>query len=227
MMKRYCLVLFIVVAIVDVLSISLNYQQLHFVAKPMLVILLVSYYLYSIRREDRSNMLLFALGFSWLGDCLLLFEYVGDLFFVFGLLAFLVAHLCFMFTYQQHRTDDTTKALLGVQRFRFSFPIILAGTGLITVLYSHLGVLQIPVIIYGLALVVMVLQALFRFGRTSLLSFAMVFFGSTVFMISDSLIAINKFLMPIPMSGVWIMATYILAQYLIVHGLLMHKSVSS
>jgi uncharacterized membrane protein YhhN len=68
----------------------------------------------------------------------------------------------------------------------------------------------------------MVMVALFRFGKTTAGSFAMVFGGAILFMISDSLIAINKFLEPLPQSGFWIMTTYIGAQFLIVRGLLRH-----
>jgi uncharacterized membrane protein YhhN len=37
------------------------------------------------------------------------------------------------------------------------------------------------------------------------------------------LIAINKFAFKIPLSDVWIMATYIIAQYLIVEGILLGR----
>lgn len=164
-----------------------------------------------------------ALIFSWGGDVLLMYQPKHELYFIFGLASFLIAHLFYIFAYRQFRSEDTSNALLGVQRFRYSFPVILAGTGLITVLYNHLGDLKIPVVIYALVLVLMVLNALFRFGRTGLASFSMVFFGATLFMISDSLIAINKFLMPVAYSGFWVMITYITAQYLIVEGLLKHK----
>jgi len=42
-------------------------------------------------------------------------------------------------------------------------------------------------------------------------------------MISDSLLAINKFMQPLPLSGLAIMLTYLLAQYLIVEGVLKHE----
>jgi uncharacterized membrane protein YhhN len=181
------------------------------------------YYYFAAGKEGLSKLILLALFFSWLGDVLLMYQFKNELYFIFGLAAFLVAHVFYIFIYKRFRIDDDSQALLGVQRFRYSFPIILAGTGLITVLYNQLGDLKIPVIVYGLALVLMVLNALFRFGRTSLKSFSMVFFGATLFMISDSLIAINKFLMPVNNSDFWVMFTYIPAQYLILEGLLQHK----
>jgi alkylglycerol monooxygenase len=42
--------------------------------------------------------------------------------------------------------------------------------------------------------------------------------GACVFMVSDSLIAINKFVTPVTLSPLWILATYYAAQLLIVHN---------
>lgn len=222
-MRNVFLALFALTCGTELLSQLLDASLVHTISKPLLLPLLIGYYVTSISSEERSRTVLLALVFSWLGDVLLMFQPQGELYFIGGLLAFLVAHLYYIFAYRQFMIEDTSKALLGVQRFRFSFPIILAGTGLVTVLYSHLGGLKIPVIIYALVLVLMVVNALFRFGRTSLTSFAMVFFGATLFMISDSMIAINKFMLPIAYSGFWVMLTYLAAQYLIVHGLIKHR----
>jgi uncharacterized membrane protein YhhN len=41
-------------------------------------------------------------------------------------------------------------------------------------------------------------------------------------MISDGVLAINKFFQPFPESGVIVMGTYIIAQFLIVRGILAH-----
>jgi alkylglycerol monooxygenase len=42
--------------------------------------------------------------------------------------------------------------------------------------------------------------------------------GACVSMVSDSLIAIHKFVTPVPLSSFWILATYYGAQILIVHN---------
>jgi uncharacterized membrane protein YhhN len=71
----------------------------------------------------------------------------------------------------------------------------------------------------------MAMQALFRYGYTSAPSFAFwCFAGAISFMISDSLLAINKFMQPLAIyAGLAIMLTYLLAQYLIVEGVLKHE----
>lgn len=222
-MKKLALVLFLLVSVTELAAHLFDWPTVRHFSKPLILIMLGLYYYVSVEKNGVSKLVALALIFSWGGDVLLMYQPKHELYFIFGLASFLIAHLFYIFAYGQFRSEDTSNALLGVQRFRYSFPVILAGTGLITVLYNHLGDLKIPVVIYALVLVLMVLNALFRFGRTGLASFSMVFFGATLFMISDSLIAINKFLMPVAYSGFWVMITYIAAQYLIVEGLLKHK----
>jgi len=48
--------------------------------------------------------------------------------------------------------------------------------------------------------------------------------GATSFVVSDSLLAVNKFYQPFAYAGVFIMLTYCAAQYLIVRGYIEQKS---
>jgi uncharacterized membrane protein YhhN len=78
------------------------------------------------------------------------------------------------------------------------------------------------VLVYALVITLMALSALFRYGRTTIKSFALVFGGSVLFMMSDSILAVNKFIEPVRHADFWIMLTYIGAQFLIVSGILRH-----
>jgi uncharacterized membrane protein YhhN len=71
-----------------------------------------------------------------------------------------------------------------------------------------------------LALLGMSAMALNRFKTVPSKSFYFVFIGSVLFVISDSIIAIDKFLVSVPNDRLLIMATYIAAQFLIMKGLL-------
>lgn len=218
MLKRWLLILFFAFAVLEIVSQIFNLSNLHFVTKPMLVIFLAAFYRQSVPSVNGRFFL--ALIFCWLGDVFLLFDRVNEIFFMAGLGSFLLAHLILIFTYRILVTpEDNFK---GTQRIRLSFPIILVGSGLVVVLYPRLGELQIPVIIYALALTLMVLQSIFRLGRTNAKSFWLVFLGAVFFMLSDSLLAINKFYQPISFAGVWVMTTYIAAIYLIVSGVIAH-----
>lgn len=223
-MKKIFLYLFILVSVGVLVSEVTNNEWLHLICKPAIMITLLLHYwmLQRTQQQELSKSLLLAMIFSCVGDTLLMFQGKDANFFMFGLGGFLIAHIFYMLTYRQHQSSDTTNELQGLQKIRYAFPIILSGTGLVVILYSRLGGMKIPVLVYAIILTAMVLIALFRFGKTNTQSFAMVFGGAILFMISDSLIAINKFLEPLHLAGLWIMITYIAAQYLIVTGLSKH-----
>ena len=89
-------------------------------------------------------------------------------------------------------------------------------------LIPEAGDLAYPLIAYGLLLLAMVIASILRMEQTNQPSFNQLFFGAILFLLSDSLLAMNKFLMPMENSGLFIMMTYLLAQWNIVNGLLKH-----
>lgn len=155
--------IFVLIGAGELLSHLLDVAVLHHVCKPLIMISLVIYYWVSTeeKRILRSTILLTGLILSWAGDVSLMFP--SELFFMLGLISFLLAHVFYIFAYRHHQ-QEAKDALQGIYRIRYSFPFILAGTGLIVVLYPYLGSMKIPVIIYALVLVLMVLNSLFRLG---------------------------------------------------------------
>ncbi len=222
-MKKNALTIFIFVSTAVIVSTVVDLPLLHLIGKPLLLPLLGWYYFISTDVDSRTPSVLVAIFFSFLGDTLLMFGKHDELYFMLGLAAFLIAHVFYIFSYRQHKNASHPDELQGVQRIRLAFPIVLAVSGLVVILYPTLGPMKIPVLLYALTIVIMVLNALFRFGRTSSPSFWLVFSGAILFMISDSLIAINKFVTTIFIADFFIMSTYIVAQLLIVEGLLRHK----
>lgn len=211
------------VSLGELVAVAISAERLQWVFKPLIMLVLGAYYYtQSTQPISLTKSVMAAIVFSWIGDISLMFQGKNELYFMVGLGAFLIAHICYVMAYSQHIEKKEGAGLHGIQKFRFSLPIVLAGTGLITILYAHLGVFKIPVAVYAIVLMVMTLQALFRYGYTNTVSFWFVFVGAILFMISDSMIAVNKFLVPFELAGLAIMATYILAQFLIVRGLLFH-----
>lgn len=218
-MKRLPLFVFLLASAVEIASQVFGWTEIHFMAKPLIMLGLIGHYYF--QSPNRSFLFVMALVFCWLGDVLLLFQ--GELYFMLGLAAFLIGHLLYILCYRHFRGAEKANELLGPQKVRFSFPIVLAGTGLVVILYPSLGDLKLPVLIYALVLTLMALNALFRYGRASTKSFLFVFIGAVLFMFSDSLLAINKFYAPFSSAGALIMITYCAAQFLIVVGILLHE----
>lgn len=220
-MRNVSIALFILISLGEISSFVFAEERLHWICKPLIMPCLAAYYLLQDSR-NRSPVVLLAIAFSFLGDVALMIKTSPQLFFMIGLSLFLLAHLAYIFAYRQHQSRNVTAALQGVQKFRFSFPIILAGTGLVVVLYPTLGSLKIPVVIYAIVLILMVLNALFRYGRTSHKSFWAVFAGALVFMVSDSILALDKFKAPLAHADILVMTTYLAAQFLLIFGLCSH-----
>ncbi|MCU0367277.1 MAG: lysoplasmalogenase [Cyclobacteriaceae bacterium] len=218
-MKKIWLFLFVAVSVAELTAVTFHFQDVHSVVKPLIMPLLVAYFVSSV--SARNYIFLAALVFCWAGDVLLMFQ--GELYFIFGLAAFLTGHLLYTISYKQLRNKAGNNELMPTQRIRFSLPIVLAGTGLVTILFPHLGGMKIPVMLYALVITVMAMFALFRYGFTSQKSFVLIFSGALFFMLSDSLLAINKFMEPFTLASLAIMTTYILAQYLIVEGAIAHE----
>jgi uncharacterized membrane protein YhhN len=192
------------------------------VSKPLIMITLALYYF--LHAAQKPVTVYLAILFSFTGDVALMLESSDPVFFTVGLAAFLLAHIFYILAYRQHQYPASDNALQGIQKMRFAFPVILWGTGLVVVLYPALGQFKIPVVFYAIVLIVMVVNAIFRYGRTHPSSFWLVFGGSAFFMISDSLLAINKFLKPVTAAHFWVMCTYVLAQFLIIEGLSKHMN---
>jgi uncharacterized membrane protein YhhN len=217
-MRKIALGVFILSVLGTLVHEFTDNSVVFFVSKPLIVISLVAYYYFSCPREDRSPTFILALTFCLAGDIFLM----NAEYFIPGLVSFLIGHVLYIFAYRQHQNEEDVDSLRGLQRARLAFPIILAGSGLVVVLYPVLGDLRIPVIIYAAVITAMVLVALFRYGRTSSESFWLVFFGAVCFMVSDAVLAFNKFLTPVENAGLYIMSTYMAAQFLIVQGILKH-----
>jgi alkylglycerol monooxygenase len=149
-------------------------------------------------------LLLLGLACSLAGDVLLMFP--G--FFIPGLVAFLAAHLCYIALFKE-----------GLPWFP-SRRALLATLGLGAAMYLFLFHSLSPVlkVAVGAYVVVISLMAAQAVGRATLLrdrpSLA-VAIGAGFFMLSDSLLATNKFAFALPMAQVWVLASYYVAQILI------------
>jgi uncharacterized membrane protein YhhN len=218
-MKHVPFYLFITIGIINVVAVTVNLEFVNLLSKPLIMVSLVGYYWTQAAKSD--YLFITAMLFCWAGDVLLMYQQ-AEIFFMLGLTSFLIGHVLYIFAYRKFRFRESINLLLPTQKIRYALPIILAGTGLVTVLYPFLGGLKVPVMIYALVITIMTLQALFRFGFTNTRSFALILIGALLFMTSDSLLAINKFMTPLPFASLCIMATYIAAQFLIVEGVLAH-----
>jgi uncharacterized membrane protein YhhN len=208
-------IIFWIMAFADVFGIAAHVPLLHFAAKPLLIPILLLLLYFSKNTVPDRKLLITGLFFSWLGDIFLLFDAKNDLFFIFGLVCFLTTHIFYIIYFL--KIPASTISLLKKQPL-IVLLVIAYGAVLVWLLYPHLGDLKIPVIIYATVICTMLLCSLHIFLKVNKPANLFYLAGAAFFVLSDSLLAINKFYQPFAFAGVYIMLTYCAAQYFIVNG---------
>jgi uncharacterized membrane protein YhhN len=203
---------------------TLGMQWLVYLCKPLLMLVLSSwFYFHSRRVGDRFTLLVQAgLFFSWIGDIALMFQHVDQFNFLIGLAAFMIAQLCYTMAFAHNVAE--------VPGGPFPWPSIVLSVLIAAYGYFFAGrvlptvdeTISVPIIIYAIAISLMGIAAAFRFGRTFLRSFIAVLVGALFFIASDSLLAINRFVRPFDNAEWTVMLTYAIAQALIAWGCLVH-----
>jgi uncharacterized membrane protein YhhN len=155
------------------------------------------------KSSSMRTILLSALVFSGCGDLLLAFDE-----FIFGVVAFLLAQLSYAELFRHHWQGF-------YNRWHLSVLLLIYILVMMWWLLPNLGNLQFAVVAYLIAIATM---GLFAFQSSLPMRWAVL--GAVLFIISDSFIAINKFINPIPYESYWIMSSYYVAQFMLVTGFL-------
>lgn len=195
---------------------ALGLAQWHHLAKPAaMVFALAAVAFHAWRAQQRSAaapliLLCGALLASLAGDVALMLPGL----FIPGLVAFLLAHLCYLALFRlgapwfAHRGALAATLALGAAMYAFLW---IGGLP---------PALRAPVAAYVLAIALMAAQAWARWAVLRDAPALWVALGTCSFMLSDTLLAVNRFVQPLPWSQVWVLASYYTAQVLIVVGLL-------
>jgi uncharacterized membrane protein YhhN len=213
--KRW-LYLFLLDVMADLVAVYLDCTSMRYVTKPLLMLLLLGWFASYYLQDKRGRMLVIgALIFSWMGDVFLLFTVRSELFFIAGLVSFLIAHifyfLFFMRVKKQNRPGRPWNPLVV-------FLVVVYIGVLFYLLKPGTGDLKIPVLVYASVLGAMLLTAIHAFHFPAQLAGAFCVTGAMLFVISDSLLALDKFYRSFKAAPLLVMTTYSLAQLLLVTG---------
>lgn len=216
------LYLFFLVAVMDLLFTANGESEMRLFSKPFIIPTLWAYFIFSSKALKGTlirKAISAALIFSWMGDVLLMFPNL----FLYGLGAFLMAHISYIAGFKVAQTNPFAIGQVNfIRLFFLNLPIYILAAVSYFLIRGGLGDLKIPVIIYLIVIVMMATTARERFKKTNSVSFWQVMIGAGLFMISDSILAINMFFKSFPEAGILVMGTYIIAQFLIVRGIMAH-----
>ena len=199
---------FVLVSIIHLFAVQFSADSLAVITKSVLIPALMIWYW----QQSKTQLVwvYLALTASWVGDVLLTQD--GLFYFIAGLLAFLLTHMVYAYFFLRQRG--------ALKHWQVNLILILWSFLIVYGWYlsPHLEALKIPVYFYMVIITMMTSAAIARNRRHP--GHGKVWQGTLFFMASDSLLAYDKFIAPIPGSHWWIMITYLVAQFLIVWGFL-------
>ncbi|GGO93015.1 hypothetical protein GCM10011584_30720 [Nocardioides phosphati] len=228
--------LFVLVALADWIAVARGDRRAEAVLKPLATLALLAVPVVAVLADDRvlasggdiigggryvdfflSPWLFVALGFGLLGDVFLLSGSVTR--FKLGLAAFLVGHLAYLLVFV-----DAGASWSGFRDAAHGAGPLIFGALMLAALLFTRDVLPNawrtdgPALAVPVALYTLVIATMLAFGFATALPLVML--GGAVFVASDSILARDRFVAPLPRGHLMVMVTYHLGQALIVAGLL-------
>jgi len=195
-----------VVAVLTDRQARTELRAAHYVSKPLTTLLILLLAVLSPADTGPGTRLLIVLGLaaSVIGDIWLMLPRDR---FVLGLAFFALAQLCYIAAFGG--------TLSTCPSFWAYLPYLACAAGMSALLWRDAGALRLPVVVYALLLVSVGWVAGARWLEQGTTPALQGWVGALLFLISDSLLAWNRFRRPIPNGAAWVLATYYLGQGLI------------
>ncbi|MGC4035123.1 MAG: lysoplasmalogenase [Chitinophagaceae bacterium] len=215
MRKQYWIFIFLFVLLIHIGSMIAGWLFVEQATKALLIPILIAYFISETKAvlSPLKKWVLLALTFSWVGDVLLLFVEKDAAFFLAGLASFLIAHIFYIVFFHLIRLEQQVQS-----RPVLVMPVLIYYVALMFMLSPHLGGMKLPVRIYGVVICFMLMLAAHMLFIKNRKAGLILLTGALLFVISDSVLAINKFYGAFSGAGIIIMLTYGAAQLLITTG---------
>jgi uncharacterized membrane protein YhhN len=206
----------LILTILAIISASIHmfgeYQgpdYLIFIFKPLTMVFII---LIAVLAKDPPSgrykiAIIAGLIFSMIGDVLL--SLPMDVF-VIGVFSFLIAQLIYTYAFRVGRSFRL--------RFLARLPFAVYGILIFVILLPGLNAMTLPVAAYVIVIMVMAWQAWDQWDDKRTQWALLAFIGAVLFVVSDSLLAINKFGEPFLAARALTLTTYFSAQWLIANS---------
>ncbi|RTL56595.1 MAG: lysoplasmalogenase [Sphingobacteriales bacterium] len=219
LLKKHGILVFWFFLLADCYLLLTEKEQLQIFTKPLLIPILLFFIFLNAKHnlfKHTKTLVFLAFVFAWIGDILLMGK--GTLFFIFGMVAFIVAHIFFIITFlrmHQPELKHSQEAFIGVVILFCWNYLIFHFIG------ANLGGMKWPILIYMLIISTMAVSTVNLLSSRSKKNLAINFFipGAALFMISDSVLALKMFLYTdVSFLGVVVMVSYGYALSLLADG---------
>lgn len=201
------------------LILYFGYDTLHLIVKPLFMPVLMFMLFVSVkdRKDSFYRLMQFGLFLSWFGDIALMIDRDSVPLFIAGLSFFLIAHLGY------------TAAFVGsIRRSGKSFSWgkavgVTVAFGIFTGVFfwqmkDGLAEMYAPVLAYTVVITAMGIASALRHGHADSADFRLILIGAVLFILSDCVIAWNKFVVDFPHDQVLNMSLYLSGQFLLAYG---------
>ena len=193
-------------AVLATWSEAASRRGLHLITKPLTTGLIIAVAAVAAAPVPAAykTFILAGLCFSLVGDVALMFP---EKWFTAGLVAFLAAQVLYIQAFRPLRGHPVSPATF--------LPFVLFGLLMFFLLAPKLGPMKVPVFVYIAAITMMAGFAAARYvdrgGTRALLAFL----GAVLFLVSDSVLAYDRFARKVPGARIIVLGTYFPAQLLI------------
>ena len=209
MVEEIFLLVYIILSAVHIIGEVYEKITIRYITKPMLMPILLLFYVTATTTIWFG--IISALICGCIGDILLMFK--KEELFTFGLLSFLIGHIAYTATFVSGATITIVGGIAII-------PYILTIAILYKFLSPGLEKMKGPVVVYMIVIMTMSYTSLLRALNLMEMMAFIVVIGTILFIVSDGIIAVNKFKREIPHAQVLIMITYLCGQFLIVYGMI-------
>lgn len=210
---------FIVVLGVDIyFNNTPQLSNFRLITKPTLTLLLfiLFYKNRQLKTVKEQFMLTVAFILMAIGDIFLL-ENLPCYSLPVGLVTFLGVNLIYAWLFYQTAHFSLKKSLPYIL-FVFLYCFVV-----FYMIYDKLGAFFAPTMVYMLILLNMAQAAYLRYSLVNKSSYYLILFGAILFLVSQSIVALNNFYKEVPYKNILIMLFYGVSQLLIILGLLAEK----
>ncbi|MBL4587646.1 MAG: lysoplasmalogenase [Flavobacteriales bacterium] len=206
-------------------SVIMEMPMLHYAVKPIFMVLLMTFHYKQV--SDKSSFfwkaIQFGLFFSLLGDIALMLPDPNGLLFVVGLLFFLIAHLGYALAFQRNIKDSSEPFDKG-KAVGLAIPFVASTGAFFYYIKDELPEeLFFPVLAYTLVISTMGILAAWRTAHVNAKTYKWILIGAVLFVLSDCVIAINKFVIDFEGDKIVNMSLYLSGQFMIAFGAIFYN----
>ena len=212
-------IIFVVLSLVEVISIALGVETLHPWIKPLLIPSLAAAALLALLPEHKGRqtvLLACALVFHTIGDIFLLLDHLGFIYFALGLGIFLLGHFCLLAVIL-HKMG----ALQGWKEILcWVMPMLIAVPA--ASFFDAEGAMRYVLMAYAVTLLFIIASGTIWVLRGRREGWRIIA-GGLLFLISDAIVGLNAFNgVDFPLRHATTMGTYLAADWLLVSGIVLH-----